>query len=120
MRKTKIIIIEDEDDLRTLTHVILQNAGFEVHSFPDGTDLSFDSSGMADVYLIDVQLGITSGLAICKKIKALMNADRKVTVIMVSAYPDLRDLANEACADDILPKPFSRQQLVSKIREHLS
>ncbi|HEY3403688.1 MAG TPA: response regulator [Ohtaekwangia sp.] len=119
MQKTKIIVIEDEDDLRHLTHGILKSAGFDVASFSDDTMLSFESSQMADVYLIDVHLGLTSGLTICKKIKAAVNEDHKVTVIMVSAYPDLRDLATEACADDILAKPFSKHQLVSKIREHL-
>ena len=100
-------------------HNVLEMAGFDVSSFADGADISLEASAMADAYINDIHLGATSGLALCKQIKASTSQKSKAVVIIISAFPEVQKLAMEACADDILAKPFSKNQLITKVKEHL-
>jgi DNA-binding response OmpR family regulator len=116
--KNTVVIIDDDNDLRTLMHLSLRNAGFDVASYSDGNS-ALKGESRADVYVIDINLGGVSGLDICTKIKS-GNPEKTIVVIMVSANPDLRSLAMGACADDVLAKPFISKDLVRKVTEHLN
>ena len=118
--RTRIIIIEDDDDLRGLMRVSLEAAGYVVVTQPNGNDARHTTSeDTADLYLIDINLGGISGLDICRQIKATHHGDNMPYIIMISANPDVCQLAVEACADDTLPKPFNAKQLLNKISEYL-
>jgi DNA-binding response OmpR family regulator len=116
--KNRVTVIEDNADLLQLVTLILKNAGYNVVSRSNGAGLLTSQEGMADLYLIDSNLGGASGLDLCRAIK---EAAREVApkIIMVSANPDLRALAMEACADDTLPKPFNTKELLRKVSEYL-
>jgi two-component system response regulator MtrA len=113
--KNRITVIEDDPDLRQLVTLVLKSAGYDVIAKSDGANL-FPSSGVTDLYLIDCNLGAISGLDLCRRIKDEVN---DACVIVVSANPDLRALATDACADDALPKPFNTKELLRKISEYL-
>lgn len=117
MEKTRIIIIEDDPDLRALMTLALVTKNFDVTSFAEGN--AFLSQGkVADVYIIDINLGGESGLDLCQRIKAT-SVNRSV-VIIISAHPDITNLAHEACADDTLPKPFNANDLLNKVLSNLT
>lgn len=117
MEKIKIIIIEDDPDLRALMTLALVAQRFEVTSFSEG-DAFLTQGGVADLYIIDINLGGVSGLDLCQKLKTTSN--RRPVVIMISANPDINNLAREACADDALPKPFNSKDLLNKVLNHLT
>lgn len=115
---TRIIIIEDDDDLRGLMRVSLEAAGYDVVTQSNGRDTE-NSETAADLYIIDINLGDVSGLDICRQIKARDHVPNAPPyIIMISANPDVGELAVEACADDTLPKPFNAKQLLNKIPEY--
>jgi two-component system phosphate regulon response regulator PhoB len=113
----KITIIEDDDDLRSLLRISLQAAGYDVTTLINGNDLSKEAV-KSDLYLIDLNLGGVSGLEICKKIKSQKHNETTPIVIVISANPDVRHLAIEACADDTISKPFTAKELLKKMSEY--
>jgi DNA-binding response OmpR family regulator len=115
--RTKITIIEDDDDLRSLIRVPLQAAGYDVVALSEGNDLVGNSDSVPHLYIIDLNLGGMSGLEICKGIKSQKHREIVPVVIIMSANPDVRQLALEACADDALLKPFSAKELLKKISD---
>lgn len=117
MRRNKIIIIEDDEDLRTLMALALKGEHFEVAGFTDGNEF-LQQGAAADLYIIDINLGGMTGLELCKRIKT--NAGNSPVVIIVSANPDLGKMAEEVCADDALPKPFTTRDLLNKVVGYLA
>lgn len=117
--KRKISIIEDEEDLSRLMRQSLEAAGYEVDTKQNGYNLTNVKERLSDLYIIDLNLGGISGLDLCKHIKSQKNNERGPAIIIISANPDVRQLAMEACADDALSKPFTAKELVQKISQHL-
>jgi DNA-binding response OmpR family regulator len=116
--KGKIIIIEDDNDLRTLMGLTLNSVGYQVKTFAGEEVLEENTGALADLYIIDINLGGKSGLELCKKIKALRKDGEAPVIIIISAHPDAKQLAKDACADDTLPKPFTAKELLRKISEY--
>jgi DNA-binding response OmpR family regulator len=114
--KRKITVVDDETDLRNLLRLTLSMAGYDVEVFSNGEDFVNQSNFNSDLYIIDIDLGKMTGLDVCRFLKS-----SKATgpVIMISADPEIRSLAEEACADGSLAKPFSQSGLLQKIDSYL-
>lgn len=97
--------------------VPLRAAGYDVVALSDGSNL-FENESFSHLYLIDLNLGAISGLEICRGIKNLKFIESVPVVIIISANPDVRQLATEVCADDSLSKPFSVKTLLTKISSY--
>jgi two-component system, OmpR family, response regulator VicR len=110
----RIIIIDDDQDARKLLQFILTSNGFIAEVYSDGTGLAVLIPPYPDLYLLDINLGNTSGLELCKQLKA-NESTRHIPVIITSSNTDIIPLAQDACADDTLPKPFDSKELISKI-----
>ena len=114
----KILIVEDESDLRELLKLVLKGEGFDVNVLSTGDRLLQDSYEPPDLYIIDVNLPGISGLEICSHLKA--NDDLKhIPVIMISANPELAALAKSACADDSIAKPLNKENLLNKVNYYI-
>lgn len=114
-----ILIVDDEKGTVDILAIILQNAGYNIITDTTG-ELNFLLSGeMPDLILLDNQLGARSGLSICYQLKQNEHT-RHIPVILVSGMDNLNEMANHACADDHLSKPFCMQTLLNKIEVQLS
>lgn len=112
----KIIIIDDDQDARKLLQFILASHGFAVEAYSDGNGLDVLNPPYPDIYLIDINLGNTSGLELCAYLKKHKQTEH-IPVIITSSNTDIIPLAQEACADDTLPKPFDSKELIHKINQ---
>ena len=115
-RKIKILIVEDEEAIRTGLIDVLVYHGYEVDFAEDGpTGLEKSLSGKFDLILLDVMLPGIDGYKICDKIRI---QDREQAIIMLTAKSNDEDIIEGLSlgADDYVTKPFSVAQLVLRIQ----
>lgn len=115
-RKTRLLIVEDEEPIRVgLTDVFLYH-GYEVDTSADGQDgLTKALGGTFDLILLDVMLPGVDGFEICNRVRA---ADPEQPVIMLTAKGTDDDVIHGLTlgADDYVTKPFSVAQLVLRVQ----
>ena len=112
---TKILVVEDEASFSEALSYVLGKEGFEVvvANTGDGAVTTFDKVG-ADLVLLDLMLPGLSGTEVCKQLRARSN----VPIIMLTAKDTEVDkvVGLELGADDYVTKPYSKAELVARIR----
>jgi DNA-binding response OmpR family regulator len=115
---TRILLVDDEANLRHTVGYALRHEGYEVASAEDGEKaLELFRSTKPDLVVLDVMLPRMDGLAVCRAIRR----ESDVPVIMLTARDTELDtvVGLEVGADDYLTKPFSMVELVARIRAML-
>ncbi len=115
-RNSRILVIDDEPDVREMLQFLLEEEGFRVETAPDG------NSGLAklagrdfELVLLDLMLPDISGMEVLQRIR---REDIDVPVCMVTAYGST-SVAVEALksgANDYFSKPFDNEKLILEIR----
>jgi DNA-binding response OmpR family regulator len=107
----KILIVDDEGDLRTLLGLYFLRRGHSIVVAGDGaTGLACVASHAPDLVVTDVMMPVLDGLAFLQRLRAEGRAT--LPVIVVSARSDQRAAATAAGADAFLVKPVSLRELV--------
>jgi len=119
----KILIVEDQPDIRKLIRMTLEFEPYDVHEGADGsTGLRLAGEVRPDLMLLDVMMpGELDGLQVCKRIKSDPELS-SIRVILLTARGQSRDLdaGRDAGADEYLVKPFSPLQLIETIERLLA
>ncbi len=113
--KTKILIVDDEENICELVRLYIEKEGFEAVIAGDGQEaLAKFGSEKPDLILLDVMLPIKDGWQVCREIRAQSN----VPIIMLTAKGETFDkvLGLELGADDYVVKPFEPKELIARIR----
>ena len=111
----RVLIVDDDQGLRTVLAAALGDEGFTVSQAGDGAAglRAFDDQG-ADLIILDILMPEMDGLEVCRRVR------RKSTVpiILLSSRGDEVDRVTglETGADDYVTKPFSTRELVARIR----
>ena len=114
----RILVVEDEPDLRQVLDYNLRDAGHDVVTFGEGRKaLAWAADEPVDLVLLDLMLPDISGLEVCRILKAGKNT-RDVPVVMVTARGEEIDrvVGFELGADDYVVKPFSVRELLLRLR----
>jgi len=114
----RICIVEDDEGIRDVLKIVLEKAGYELNIFSDGEPILAKNYVLPDLYLLDKQLKTFDGLNLCEFLKVDPQS-RNIPVILMSAYPGVRELALSAGADDFVEKPFRIQTLLKAIRAQI-
>lgn len=116
----RVIVIEDEENVRETLEILLNNAGFTVKSSATGWGI-FDTINEfnPDVILLDVMLDDLDGRDICKAIKQ-DSITSHIPVIMLSGVPDVYNAINDVGANDVVSKPFDEKTLINRIERQLN
>ncbi len=112
----KILVIEDEHRIANALKEGLEQESYAVDVAYDGEQGYLNASADSyDVILLDVMLPIMDGLTVCKKLRAEGN---HTPVLMLTARDQVGDIVHglDNGADDYLPKPFSFDVLLARIR----
>lgn len=115
-KRSRILVVEDEEAIRTGLSDVLVYHGYEVDEAATGPDgLRKALSGKFDLVLLDIMLPGMDGYAICN---AIRENDRRQAVIMLTAKTSDEEIINglKLGADDYVGKPFSVQQLLLRIQ----
>jgi DNA-binding response OmpR family regulator len=112
----KVIIIEDDPEIRGIVRTLLANEGFEIEEAADGRSaLERVFLIKPDLILVDLRLPGLDGTEICKRIRAA-RLDTPIIVISAAKEEFDRVLLLELGADDFLVKPFGARELLARIK----
>ena len=117
----KILIVEDEPDIKDLLKSRLEANGYEVMTATDGFEaLEIARENKPDLITLDVMLPKLNGYAVCRMLK-FSQQHQNIPIIMLTARSDPQDLktGREVAADAYITKPFESQALIQKIAELL-
>jgi DNA-binding response OmpR family regulator len=110
-----ILLVDDEDAVRTVLAFPLERDGYEVVQAADGEEAleKFDAQPV-DLVVLDIMLPRLDGLEVCKRLRAKST----VPIIMLTARDDELDkvIGLELGADDYITKPFSIREFRSRVR----
>ncbi|MDT8286883.1 MAG: response regulator transcription factor [Elusimicrobiales bacterium] len=114
----KILIADDDDELRDLVEMVLGAAGYEVSAYPDGKKAweALQKDG-ADMAVLDINMPEMDGLELLDLIRA-DEKYREIPVMLLTARKGMDERAKglERGADDYLTKPFENDELVRRVR----
>jgi two-component system, OmpR family, response regulator ResD len=110
----KVLIVDDEPNIREVVGLYLRRDGHEVVSAADGEEaLSIFGSAVPDLVVLDLMLPKVGGLEVCRR----MRAERRVPLIMLTARgeEEERIVGLSLGADDYVVKPFSPRELAARV-----
>lgn len=114
--KRRVLVVDDEPSISMLIDFNLKLVGYDVHCVYDG-EAVFEAvqSFRPDVIVLDLMLPKMDGIQVCRKLRSQNNL---VPIIMLTALQDLSDkiAGLDNGADDYMTKPFSPQELASRIQ----
>jgi CheY-like chemotaxis protein len=119
-RKTKILVADDENSLRTLLRAVIE-AGqeFEISEAVDGEDALLQAQkNKPDIMILDVMMPGLSGFEVCEKIKTDPKLKGIIVIILTAKGQQTdKDWARSVGADYFLTKPFSPTELLSLVEK---
>lgn len=114
----KILIVEDEEDIRSLVRYNLEAEGFRVVDASDGEHgLRLADTERPALIILDLMLPGLSGLEVCRLLRAQEDTAPVPILILTARAAELdRVLGLEMGADDYVTKPFSPRELVARVK----
>ena len=115
MENIKVLIVDDEPNIRDLLSTSLRFAGFSVHAVKNGAEAIYAAEkGEPDIILLDVMLPDMNGFSVTKKLRS-MNINSPV--LFLTARDETQDKVTGLTVggDDYMTKPFSLDEVVARI-----
>ena len=114
-RKTEVLVIDDEVQIRRLLRVTLESGGFSVRDCDSGQlGLSEIAFRRPDVVVLDLGLPDMSGVEVLKRLREWTQVP--VLILSVLGHEDDKVAALDAGADDYLTKPFNGREFLARLR----
>jgi DNA-binding response OmpR family regulator len=113
-----VLVADDEEDIRALVAFRLKRAGYEVITAADGEEaLLLATTRLPDLAVLDMMMPKATGLEVTRSIREQATT-KHIPVILLTARAQEADVARgfEAGADDYVKKPFSPQDLQTRVQ----
>lgn len=117
----RILLVEDEDNLRELVSARLEQHGYEVATAVDGYQaVSKARAFNPDLIILDLMIPKMDGYTVCRLLKSGAMAETPIILFSARSNPDDVGRGIEMGANAFVSKPFEASQLISKIEELLA
>ena len=113
--KTRIMVVDDDPNIRELVRLYLEKEGFEIITAERGDEaVKLFRASPPNLMLLDVMLPGMDGWQVCREVRKISN----IPIIMLTAKDETFDkvLGLELGADDYIVKPFDMKELVARIK----
>lgn len=118
--KSRILVVDDEEALRTVLSTELNSEGYDVETASDGDEaISIVQNKKFDLLLLDIKMPKVDGFEVLKFVKKSFPA---VKVIMLTGFADLKNAieSKKLGAEDFVSKPYDLVDLLTTIERVLS
>jgi len=112
--KKKILVIENDRDIRDIVSFILEEAGFKCLGMPEPEKIEQVKTFDPDIILIDEFINNKPGHRLCHRIKQEETLQH-LPVIILSTANNIELIAEECKANDFVRKPFDMDELIAKV-----
>lgn len=118
----RILIAEDDDGVRAFVSRALAHAGHEVVEAEDGglaSEVMLEEGGRFDLLLSDIKMPVMDGIALALNVASSWP---EVTIVLMTGFADQRERAHglDQLIYDVIPKPFTLQQVLEKVDDALA
>jgi two-component system, OmpR family, response regulator MprA len=111
----RVLLVEDDSEIADVLRRSLRNEGYEVRTAGDGVAaLEVAMDFVPDLVVLDLGLPRLDGIEVCRRLRD----EGDVPILMLTARTEVEDRVSglDSGADDYLPKPFERRELLARIR----
>ncbi|MNI08530.1 Transcriptional regulatory protein YycF [compost metagenome] len=117
MTKSRILIVDDEEDILSFIKDALEDEGYEVLTASGGVEAIEQAKRKPEMVLLDVMMGDINGFEVCEQIRSIVQGP----IIFLSACQDESDRIKGLVVggDDYLIKPFSLYELKARVHAHM-
>ena len=118
----RILLAEDDDNVREFVLRALMHAGHEVVEASDGglaSEIVVAEEGRFDLLLSDIKMPVMDGIALALSVAA---SHPGLTIVLMTGFADQRERAHglDQLIYDVIPKPFTLQALMDKVGDALA
>ncbi|WP_423066359.1 response regulator [Devosia sp. CN2-171] len=118
----RILLAEDDDGVRAFVSRALQHMGHEVVEAEDGglaSEVMEEEQGRFDLLLSDIKMPVMDGIALALNVAASFP---DITIVLMTGFADQRERAHglDQLIYDVIPKPFTLQQVLDKVDDALN
>lgn len=117
--RARILVVDDDDEVRSYTRTILESHGFSVHDVCDGVDaMAAIPKYSPDLLLMDIDMPRMNGFELCKSIRADLLLEKLPVIFMTGTRKAIEDRIEglEIGSDDYMLKPFDPSELIVRIK----
>jgi DNA-binding response OmpR family regulator len=118
----RILLAEDDQNVRDFVSRALKHAGHDVVEAEDGgiaSEIVVEQDGRFDLLLSDIKMPVMDGIALALSVAA---SHPKLTILLMTGFADQRERAHglDQLIYDVIPKPFTMQALMAKVGDALA
>ena len=116
--QTRILLVDDEQDILDFLSYNLEKEGFEVHSANNGRDaITLATKLLPDLIVLDVMMPGMDGIETCREIRLTENIKGTIIAFLTARNEDYSQIAGfDVGADDYITKPIKPRVLISRIK----
>lgn len=117
MGNQKILVVDDNEEIRNILHILLESEGFTIIEAPDGRTALALVDDSIDLIILDIMMPGMSGLDVCKEVRK--NYQMPILFLTAKGTDSDKSLGLLIGADDYLTKPFSHSELTARVKSML-